>query len=109
MTRKHGSLSDKKREAAIATMKESAKKQCPHKQASEHEMVSTHDVLFIFDQSSCHKKADEKALIAKNILVKDGGPRRVRDTVWAGSSSKQWSLQLDVKRVCMKHSSGTLL
>ena len=40
MTRKHGSLSDKKREAAIATMKESAKKQCPHKQASEHEMVS---------------------------------------------------------------------
>ena len=26
---------------------------------------------------------DEEALIAKSILVKDGGPRRVHDTVWA--------------------------
>ena len=44
-----------------------------------------HSIVFVFDQSSCHKKFDEKALIAKNILVKDGGPRRVRDTVWAGN------------------------
>ena len=41
-------------------------------------------LLFVFDHSSCHKKFDEKALIAKNILVKDGGPRRVCDTIWAG-------------------------
>lgn len=43
-----------------------------------------HTIVFVFDQSSCHRKFDETALIAKNILVKDGGPRRVRDTVWAG-------------------------
>ena len=41
--------------------------------------------MFIFDQSSCHTKAGEKALVAKNILVKDGGPRRVQDTEWKGS------------------------
>ena len=46
---------------------------------------SKHTIVFVFDQSSCHKKFDEKALIAKNILVKDGGERRVRDTVWAGN------------------------
>ena len=45
---------------------------------------SKHTVVFVFDQSSCHKKFDEKALLAKNILVKDGGERRVRDTTWAG-------------------------
>ena len=45
---------------------------------------STHTVVFVLDQSSCHRKFDEKALVARNILVKDGGPRRVRDTVWAG-------------------------
>jgi hypothetical protein len=39
-------------------------------------------VAWLFDQSSCHRKFDERALQAKNILVKDGGPRRVRDTVW---------------------------
>ena len=33
-----------------------------------------HTIVFVFDQSSCHKKIDEKALIAKSILVKDGGP-----------------------------------
>ena len=43
-----------------------------------------HTIEFVFDQSSCHKKFDEKALIAKSILVKDGGPHRVCDTVWAG-------------------------
>ena len=45
---------------------------------------SSHTVLFILDQSSCHRKFDERAHVARNILVKDGGPRRVRDTVWAG-------------------------
>jgi hypothetical protein len=42
---------------------------------------STHTVVFVLD---CHKKFDEMALMAKNILVKDGGPRRIRDTVWNG-------------------------
>ena len=46
--------------------------------------ITTHTIVWIFDQSSCHRKFHEQALIAKNILVKDGGPRRVRDTVWAG-------------------------
>ena len=46
---------------------------------------SQHTLVFIFDQSSCHTKYDDQALLAKNILVKDGGPRRVRDTVWAGN------------------------
>ena len=36
-------------------------------------------VVCLFDQSNCHRKFDEKALWAKNIPVKDGGPRRVRD------------------------------
>ena len=45
---------------------------------------SSHTVVFILDQSSCHRKFDDKALVVRNILVKDGGPRRVRDTVWAG-------------------------
>ena len=29
-------------------------------------------VVWLFDQSSCHRKFGEKALLAKNILVKDG-------------------------------------
>lgn len=33
---------------------------------------------------ACHKKFDKKELIAKSILVKDGSPHRVHDTVWAG-------------------------
>ena len=45
---------------------------------------SSHTVVFILDQSSCHRKFDDQALVARNILVKDGGPRRVRDTVWGG-------------------------
>ena len=45
---------------------------------------SSHTVVFIIDQSSCHRKFHERALVARNILVKDGGSRRVRDTVWAG-------------------------
>ena len=43
----------------------------------------SHTVVFILDQNSCHRKFNEKALIARNILVKDGGPRRLRDNVWA--------------------------
>ena len=39
-------------------------------------------IVWLFDQSSCHRKFDEQALLAKKILVKDEGPRRVRDTVW---------------------------
>ena len=41
-----------------------------------------HTIVFIFDQYSCHRKFNETALIAKNILVKDGCPQRVQ--VWAG-------------------------
>ena len=44
----------------------------------------SHTIVWLFDQSSCHRKFDECALQAKSILVKDGGPRRVRDTTWAG-------------------------
>ena len=40
-------------------------------------------LIWLFDQSSCHKKFNDDALVASKILVKDGGPRRVRDTVWA--------------------------
>ena len=46
--------------------------------------ISKHKIVWIFDQSSCRKKYDEHAFIAKNLLVKDGGDRRVCDTVWAG-------------------------
>ena len=42
-----------------------------------------HTIIWLFDQRSCHRKFDDVALIAKNILVKDGRPRRVQDTVWA--------------------------
>ena len=45
---------------------------------------ATHTIVWLFDQISCHKKFDELSLQASKILVKDGGPRRVRDTVWAG-------------------------
>ena len=33
--------------------------------------------VLLFNQSSCHCEFDEYALQAKNILVKDGGPRGV--------------------------------
>ena len=45
---------------------------------------SSHTVVFILDERSCHCKFDERALVARNIPVKDGGSRRVQDTVWAG-------------------------
>ena len=43
-----------------------------------------HTIVWLFDQSSCHKKYGDLALQANKILVKDGGPRKVRDTVWGG-------------------------
>ena len=42
----------------------------------------SHTVVFVLDQSSCHTKYAPLALFAKNILKKDGGERRVRDTIW---------------------------
>ena len=45
---------------------------------------ATHTIVWLFDQSSCHKKFGDLALQANKILVKDGGARRVRDTVWGG-------------------------
>ena len=39
--------------------------------------LNKHTIVFVFDQSSCHTKYDDNALLAKNILVKDGGPRRI--------------------------------
>ena len=33
-------------------------------------------------RAAATKKFDEYALLAKNLIVKDGGSRRVRDTVW---------------------------
>ena len=45
-------------------------------------------VVWLFDQSSCQRKFDEYVLQARNILVKDGGPRRVRDTMWAGQPQR---------------------
>ena len=44
----------------------------------------SHTVVFILDQSSSNRQFDEKALLARIILVKDGGACCVRDTVWAG-------------------------
>ena len=44
----------------------------------------SYTIVWLFDQSSCHRKFDELSLQASKILVKDGGSRRVRDTVWAG-------------------------
>ena len=45
---------------------------------------ASHTVVFVLDQSSCHRKFDDQALVACNILVKDKGTCRVRDTVWGG-------------------------
>ena len=45
---------------------------------------ATHTIVWLFDQSSCHKKyADD----ASKILVKDGGPWKVKDTIWGGDHS----------------------
>ena len=55
---------------------------------ADYKYRATHTIVWLFDQSSCHKKFDELALQASKILVKDGGRRRVRDTVWAGSVQK---------------------
>ena len=45
-------------------------------------------IVWSFDQSSCHRKFYEQALIVKSILVKDGGGRRVRDMVWANQPQR---------------------
>ena len=45
--------------------------------------AATHTLVWLFDQSSCHRKMDSMALQANKLLVKDGGPRHVRDTTWA--------------------------
>ena len=42
--------------------------------------TAKHTIVFVFDQSSCHRKFDNKP---KNISAKDGGQCRVRDTEWA--------------------------
>ena len=44
--------------------------------------IAEFKLVWLFDQSSCHHKFHEHALQAKNILVKDCGARRVRETVW---------------------------
>ena len=46
--------------------------------------TNNHSLVWLFDQCSCHRKFHELALQAKYILVKDGGTRRVCDTIWAG-------------------------
>ena len=56
---------------------------------------ATHTIVWLFDQSSCHKKFDDLALQANKILVKDGGCRRVRDTVWAGCTQTTYMVNDD--------------
>ena len=46
--------------------------------------IPNNPTQYILDQSSCHRKFDDKALVAQNILVKGSGPRHVTDSVWAG-------------------------
>ena len=46
---------------------------------------STHTLVWLFDQSSCHKAYAPDALNVNNMNVKPGGAQAVmRDTVWAG-------------------------
>ena len=45
---------------------------------------STYKIVFVFNQSSCHKKFNEYALQDEQDLVKDGGEQRVRDTTLGG-------------------------
>ena len=48
---------------------------------------ATHTIVWLFDQSSCHRMFDDLALQSSKILVKNGGPRRVRNTVWGGETT----------------------
>ena len=46
-------------------------------------------LVFIFDQSSCHKAFTENALNASRMNVRPGGKQPcMRDTVWAGRAQK---------------------
>lgn len=47
-----------------------------------------HTLVWLFDQSSCHRKMDNMALQASKLLVKDGGPQRVHETTWAGQPQR---------------------
>ena len=58
---------------------------------------STHTVLFILDQSSCHWKYDEKALVARNSLLKDGG-FGLSETLFGLGSHNQWFYQMAVQK-----------
>ena len=79
----------------------------------------SHSIAFILDQSSCHHKFDEKALIVRNILVKDGGPRRIRDTDWAGrpqsmvlpadDSAKGLSIRTHTGYTCRAMNTGNIV
>lgn len=60
----------------------------------------SHTIVWLFDQSSCHRKFDEHALQAKSLLVKDGGPRRVRDTIWAGKPQSMVDSTGQAKGLC---------
>ena len=67
-------------------------------------------VVWLFDQSSCHRKFNDQALLAKNILVKDGGPRCVRDTDWArqpqsmvAESGTGKGLRTILRETCIKY------
>ena len=51
---------------------------------TRYDDATTHTLVWLFDQSSRHRKMDELALVSSKVLVKDGGPRRVRETTWAG-------------------------
>ena len=54
---------------------------------------ATHTIVWLFDQSSCHKTYDDLALQSNKILVRDGGPQRLRDTVWGettGHDQRGW-------------------
>lgn len=52
-------------------------------------VLSVKGIVFIFDQSSCHRKYGSYALLTRNILVKDG-VCRVRVTEWPiGSGNPQ--------------------
>ena len=46
-------------------------------------------IVFVFDQSSCHRAFAENALNLKVMNVKPGGAQPpMRDTVWAGRIQK---------------------
>ena len=62
---------------------------------------ATHTIVWLFDQSSCHKTYADYVLQASKILVKDGGPRRVRDTIWGGNPQSMVNLDGTAKGLRM--------